>query len=187
MTTLTPSSEDVNIYELTVLLPYALNQKEQQDLVKEVEGIFDEAGAKILEKDVWDRRGLAYPIKGHMEGIFIAYYLEIDPAKVKEIDHALKITKGVLRFLYVKPPKNFQIVKYSQRFEQWQKEEKDAEEAAAQRKEDELKRKVLEKAKIQNKRTEKKAPATVGAPKKTEKKEISSEIDKLISDDDLSI
>src|SRR5262245_49834306 len=119
MPTLTASSEDVRIYECAVLYPYPLTQKQEQDLLKEVEGYFEEAGAKLVAKDPWSQRGLAYGVKGFSEGCFVIYYYEMDPLKVKEVDHSLKINKNVLRHLFVKPPKNYQILKYSELYQTW--------------------------------------------------------------------
>src|SRR5438874_124716 len=109
MPTLTPSSEDVRIYECCILYPYPLGQKEEAELLKEIEGLFADAGGKLVMKDAWGRRGLAYPIGGAVEGNYIVYYYELDPLKVKEIDGALRIMKNVDRHLLVKPPKNYQI------------------------------------------------------------------------------
>ena len=181
MPTLIPSSEDVRIYECAVLYPYPFNQKEEQDLLKEVEGYFDEVGAKQIAKDAWGRRGLAYPIEGFSEGSFVIYYYEIDPLKVKEVDQALRIQKNVLRHMFVKPPKHYQIVKFGEAYEKWLKERETVGEVRAREKEEKVKEQVAKKAKRQAKiSTEKKKPE---AQKPVEEGVITEQIDKLISDD----
>lgn len=186
MPVLENTSEDTRIYEFCVLYPYGISQKEEQEIIKAVEGHFNEAEGKQIAKDNWGRRGLSYPIKGHSEGNFVIYYYELDPAKISDLDEAIRITPGVLRHIVVKPPKGYEIVNYSEKFAEWKKEEAEAEERKKQKKEEALKRRVAEKAKRQAKRTEEKMKEeTSDTPEK--KRDITDELEKLISDDDLDI
>ncbi len=181
-------SEDTRIYEFCVLYPYGLPQKEEQALTKAVEAHFAETGGKQVSKDVWGRRGLAYPIKGQTEGNFVIYYYEMDPSKLQELDEALRITPGLLRHMVVKPPRGYEIVQYATRFEEWKAEEAQAEDRKAKQKEEDLQRRVAEKAKRQVKRDSvKKDEKPVEKAKPTEKRDITEQLDKLISDDDLGI
>lgn len=182
MTSYTPSSEDVRLYECCVLYPYPLNQKEENALLKEIEGMFAEAGAKLIEKDPWGRRGLAYPIKGAKEGTFIVYYYEMEPSKLAEIDNQLLIHKTVLRHMFVKPPKGYQIVKFGPKYDQWMKERTTVEERRAREREDKLKERVAEKAKRQAKRADdaKKTKAPRG---KVSDAAVNEKLDQLLNDD----
>jgi len=185
-----PTSEEARVYEFCVLYPYPLSQKEEQDLMKEVEGVFDEVGAKQVSKDVWGRRGLAYRIKGHEEGVFVIYHYDMDPAKVAEVDSALRIMRGLVRHMVVKPPKGYEIVKFSENYEEWLKTRKEQEEAKEREREAALARKVAERAKRKVKKVEveKKEVEKQAAEKPTVKKEeIQEELEKLISDDDLDL
>src|SRR3989338_1567072 len=153
MPSLTPSTEDRVVYEIAVLYPI-LSQKEEQQMLKEVEGIFAEAGGLQVAKDAWVRRGLAYPVKNHKEGNFVIYYYDLEPGKVLEIELALKIEKNVLRHLVVKPPKGYQIVKYSELYEKWLKERETVDQVRTREKEEKLKDQVAKKAKQQARRTD---------------------------------
>jgi small subunit ribosomal protein S6 len=183
MATLQASSEDTRIYELCVLYPFPLNQKEEQEILKGVEELISETGAKTILKDVWGRRGLAYPIKGYREGSFVVYYLDMDPSKLKEMDNQLRILKGVLRHLVVKPPKKYKIVPMAGRYEEWKQEAKAEGERKATEKEEKLKKQVIEKAKRQTKKPDEKPKAE----KPVEKADISKKLDKLISDDSIEL
>ncbi|NOS67461.1 MAG: 30S ribosomal protein S6 [Candidatus Peribacteraceae bacterium] len=183
MPELIATGEDTRIYECAILTTYPLPQKDEAALVKEVEGYFEEVGAKLVSKDAWGRRGLAYPIKGIKEANITIYYYEMDPLKLKEVDQSLKIAKGVLRHLFVKPPKHYQVVKYSDAYEQWLKERESVDQKRTREKQAALEEKVAAKArrKVQMKSTEKKAE-----PKAVEKmsgEEVTKSIDKLITDD----
>jgi len=187
MPTLQPSTEEHTIYEIAVLYPI-LAQKEEQALLKEVEGFFAEVGAKQIAKDAWGRRGLAYPVEGNMEGNFVIYYYEMEPARIKEVDNNLRIEKNVLRHLIVKPPKGYQIVKYSETYEQWLKERETVDQVRSREKEEKLKEQVAKKAKQQARRSdEQRKQETHEVKKPMVEGELEKKLDKLISDDSLDI
>jgi len=183
MVSYTPSSEDVRLYEVAVLYPYPMNQKEEAELQKGIDAIFADAGAKQIFKDVWGRRGLAYKVGGFNEGNFIIYYQEVDPRKLKEIDQQLRILKGVLRHMIVKPPKNVVIRSYADAEAKWKEQTRLEETQRKTEKEERLKKQVVEKARRKQperrKETEETKPVTGEA--------ISQELDKLISDKDLEL
>ncbi len=183
MATIHAEDEDTRIYEVAVLYPYPINQKEESDLLKAVEEIFQEAKAKLVLKDMWGRRGLAYKIGGFSEGNFVIYYFEMDPSKLKEADTQLRILKGILRHMIIKPPKNYQVAPTAGNFEKWKQEEKTLGEKVAQDKEDKLKKQVVEKAK----RTTKKEEKTEVIAKPMSEKSITEGLDKLISDKDIDL
>ena len=183
MPDLIASSEDVRIYECAILTTYPLTQKDEAALAKEVDGYFAEAGAKLVSKDAWGRRGLAYLIKGANEANVTIYYYEMDPLKVKEVDNSLKIAKGVLRHMFVKPPKGYQIVKYGDKYEQWISSRESLDQKRAREKQEKLEEQVAAKAKRRAKTTEKKTPEKPTGP--ISEQAITEGIEKLISDDTL--
>lgn len=187
MPTLTPSSEDVRIYEVAVLYPHPMNQKEEQQVLKDVEQIFKEAGAKEIEKDAWGSRGLAYKIGGYDQGSFVIYYYEMDPSKLKEVNVALHIVPNLLRHLVVKPPKNYQVRKYSEQYKTWLKERETEDDKRSRETEEALKKKVADRAKRQAKRAEEQKKETETSAAPVEKEKLSKELDKIISDDELDL
>ncbi|MDD4628560.1 MAG: 30S ribosomal protein S6 [Candidatus Peribacteraceae bacterium] len=185
MPTITPTSEDTVIYELCVLYPANLSQKEEAALLKEIEGFFSEAGGKQIAKDAWGRRGLAYPIKKEIEGNFVIYHYELDPSKLKEIDRQLHILPNLMRHLIVKPPKGYVITKYSEHYVQWLKDRSTAVETEKKEEEKKLQKKMTDRAKVQAKRAEAqkketKAPAM-------EKEALSEKLEQIISDKDIGL
>lgn len=189
MPKLEPTTEDGRIYEFCVLYPADLTQKEENDFLKEIEALFTESGGKQVTKDLWGVRGLAYAIEGHVEGKFIVYHYELDPSKLRELDTALRITPKLLRHMVVKPPKGYEVVQYSKKFEQWLTDREKQEERKSREREESLAKKVADRAKRKVKRVEtKKIEDAAAAPAKpTDKKKLSEELDKLISADDLDL
>ena len=183
----TDTETDVRVYEFCILYPYPFSQKEEQELLKGIEEIFSEAGGKLRMKDLWGRRGLAYGIGGFTEGNYVVYYYELEPSKVKEVDQALKILKGVLRFLYVKPPKNYQINSYAEKYVKWQEDAKLEVERKAQESEDKKLKQIVDKATKRVKAPAKKVEAPVADSKPVSEETLNKELDKLISDGDLNI
>ena len=186
MTVLVPTSEETCIYEICVLSPSNISQKEEQLFAKGIDEILREAEGKEILRDAWGRRGLAYRIKKQTEGNFLVIYVEMPPARVKEVDRQLRILPNMLRHIIVKPPKEYEVVKYSGRYEQWLKERVSAVESARKEEETRLQRKVVEKAKREAKRTEVKKKEAV-APSTLAEADLSKKLDELISDDTLGL
>jgi ribosomal protein S6 len=186
MVSYTPTSDEVRLYEIAVLYPFPMNQKEEAELLKGIQAIFDEAGAKEIYKDVWGRRGLAYKIGGFDEGNFIIFYMEMDPSKLSELDEAMRILKGMLRHMIVKPPKHYQITSYADSEKKWKESNRLEGERRVQEKEDKKLKQVVEKAKRTTKAAETKKADEVAAKPMTGEA-LTQELDKLISDKDLEL
>jgi small subunit ribosomal protein S6 len=185
MTTLIPSSEDAKVYEFCVLMQSDLGDKAESQLVKSLETLFAEVGAKILFKDAWSKRGLAYSIRGHVEGKFTIYYVELDPMKVRDLDGAIRLEKGVMRHMIVIPPKGYEAVSYEEKYLEWEKTHETQSEIRERVRREKLEERVKAKAKVEAKRMEAKKKEKVAPAMTTER--LDEEIGKLISDEDLTM
>ena len=174
--------EDRRLYECTLLYPLHLSQKDEQDLRKNVEMLFAEVGGKQVAFDTWGRRGLAYPIGGVREGNVVVYHYNLDPAHVREVDRQIRILPGVLRHLLIKLPEGHVIIRYSQLFETWQEERKNNVTQELIKKEENLKKRVIERA---SKRTVSEKPARSTGGLKAEA--LTEGIEKIISDEDIHL
>lgn len=187
MPSLTPSSEETRIYECCILYPYPINQKEEADLLKEIEAAFTDAGGKQVTKDQWGRRGLAYPIEGSTEGNFVIYYYDMEPAKLKEVEQQLKIMKNVLRHMFVKPPKHYQVIKYSEAYTTWLKERESIGEKRSREVEEKLRDTVAKKAKRAAQRTTEVKKKEEKPAEAMNEKALTEKLEKLISDDHVDL
>lgn len=185
MVKLIPSSEDVRVYEIAVMYQPDLQQNVEVDLHKEIEQTFTDAGGKLLFKDPWTKRGLAYKIKGYTDAKFTIYYYEVDPAKMREVDGALRLQKGVLRHLIVIPPNGYEATSWEEHYQHWLKNRVTVKEQRSRDKEEKLKQNVIERSKRETKKTQEKEKAV---PRMAMKKEdIASKLDKMISDEDIAL
>lgn len=86
-------------YELALLMKPLLPEDIKEKVMAEVEKVVAKLGGKIEEKEVWGKRHLAYPIKGHEEGYYLFTTLEISSDKLDSLSKSLKLMSDVLRFL----------------------------------------------------------------------------------------
>lgn len=184
MPTLTPSSEDINIYEIAMMYQPDLEQKAESQLLSDAEGLITEAKGVVLFRDPWSRRGLAYQIKGFSEAKFVMYYVEVPPTNVRELDKQLRLQKGILRHMIVIPPPKYEAVSFEEKYQEWLKTRETASDMKRRKQEEKVQHAVATHAKRVTKRPakEEKAPA-----KPIALEELTQQLDKLISDDDLKL
>jgi small subunit ribosomal protein S6 len=99
-------------YELMVILNPKQTEKEIEKLLKEIEGLFNENGLKLLDKDLWGQRELAYKIKGQSSGFYVVMLFEGEPSGADTVRKDLRIQSGIVRYMMVKMPDNYGIVRY---------------------------------------------------------------------------
>ncbi len=62
-----------------------------------------ESGGGLLEKiDVWERRRLAYEIKGRTEGIYVVMQFQAKPPVEAELRRIFQISEDQIRFLIIR-------------------------------------------------------------------------------------
>ncbi len=88
-------------YELAVLLHPDLEIDIETPL-KQLEKEISTSGGKIIKRDDWGKRKLAYPINKHNFAIYFFYVLEMESTKVEDLEQALKLNDQVIRHLVVK-------------------------------------------------------------------------------------
>jgi small subunit ribosomal protein S6 len=59
-------------------------------------------GAEVKKIAPWERRRLAYEIKGRREGVYVLAELSADPSVVEELERQLSVTESVLRHMAVR-------------------------------------------------------------------------------------
>ncbi|MCX6804929.1 MAG: 30S ribosomal protein S6 [Patescibacteria group bacterium] len=87
-------------YEVSVVLHPDL-EIDIANALDKIEKIISKSNAKIVKKDNWGKRKLAYKVNKQDWGIYVFYNIEVDPAKVSDINQALRITEEVMRYLIV--------------------------------------------------------------------------------------
>ena len=92
----------MNGYEFMFLIDPTLDDAAALAVVERVEGIVEGQGAEIVSLQPWERRRLAYPIRGHHEGLYMLCYFDAPPGSIRAIGTRLRLAEGVLRFIVLK-------------------------------------------------------------------------------------
>ena len=97
------------IYEGMFLLDSGRAAKDWPGTESLVTHVLERYGAKMLLKDRWDERKLAYAVKKQKRGTYYLAYFEADGDAVSKIRADLLLTEGVLRFLVLAWPEDEKI------------------------------------------------------------------------------
>ncbi len=186
-TPLATTNDTSRLYEVAILLPASLTDKEKQQTLKGIDELFAERSITVQQKAEWKRMGLAYSIKGNTEGQYLFFYVEGNPEVMQELDRVLTIEKGVLRHLVLRLPEGYALTDWTAHFAEWKESLEKAQEEQAKQREEALKKKIV-------KRAVKKAAAPVApvsekvvAGEEIEEEELEEKIGEIISDEDLNL
>src|SRR5216684_4512835 len=87
-------------YELMVLLHQDLEIDAEAPISK-VEGLIEATGGRVIKRDNWGKKRLAYRIKRQDFAIYVYFEVQLDPEKVRQLENQILITEEVLRHLLV--------------------------------------------------------------------------------------
>jgi small subunit ribosomal protein S6 len=89
-------------YELVYILSPKFSEDDFKKKTKEISDLLKKIETQILKEDFLGKKELAYPIDHFNQGFYILIEFSAEPDKLKEIDKALKLQEGIIRFLIVK-------------------------------------------------------------------------------------
>lgn len=81
-------------YELTLIFKPEVTE-EQAD------AILEPFKLDLVHRQVWGKRLFAYPIKKLKEGMYLHLVIQSAPAKIIEIERAIKLQDDIIRYLLV--------------------------------------------------------------------------------------
>ncbi|MFN7162945.1 MAG: 30S ribosomal protein S6 [Pseudomonadota bacterium] len=90
-------------YEFTTIIRPDVPTTTVDNLTTKVGDLVKKHKGKVVKTEQWGLRTLAYPIKKHRKGYYTLHGLQLtDAAAVTELEHAMKLSDDVIRFLTVK-------------------------------------------------------------------------------------
>jgi small subunit ribosomal protein S6 len=89
-------------YEAAYILDPSLEEAEQTQQIERFRGIVEGLGAEVQYVDRWERRRLAYEVKGRREGYYVFMIFKGTPAAEAELTRVLGITDAVIRHMIVR-------------------------------------------------------------------------------------
>ena len=92
----------MRLYESVFIARQDISTGQVDALCEEFEGIITSGGGKILKKEYWGLKTLAYRIKKNRKGHYILFNIEADAATMDEYDRKLGLNEDVIRVLTIK-------------------------------------------------------------------------------------
>ena len=89
------------IYDLTLLLDPDIEEARREKIVVDVEALIQQH-AELIGRHDWGTRKTAFDVRKHADVDYRLIQFRATKALLESLDHALKITDGVLRFRIVK-------------------------------------------------------------------------------------
>lgn len=89
-------------YELVYILQPTLSADELTALVDRFNDLISSMNGTVEKTDRWERRQLAYELKGFRDGYYVVVDFQGTPALVNEIDRQMKITESILRHMIIR-------------------------------------------------------------------------------------
>jgi small subunit ribosomal protein S6 len=84
-------------YEALYILPANMDDASIAAHVEKHKKLIEEHGGNVAVAEKWDKRKLAYPIKGHTEGNYCLLQFNAPPAVPAELSRQFRISDEVIR------------------------------------------------------------------------------------------
>ena len=105
------------LYEHTFIAVPELSAHQLDSLNEKIASILEKNGSKILKKEDWGIRTLAYPIKKNTKGNYNNLYIDGNNKIIKELEQFERYDERIIKFLSIKikkiPEENSELVKNS--------------------------------------------------------------------------
>lgn len=89
-------------YEVMYILNPTLSAEELTALVERYNELIVSLGGEVLKTDRWERRQMAYDIKGQREGYYIVVEFMATPTIEAELARQMKLTEVLLRHMILR-------------------------------------------------------------------------------------
>jgi small subunit ribosomal protein S6 len=89
-------------YESVYIIDPQLEEDQQNALVERFQTLVGDNGGNVQLVDRWERRRMAYEIKGRREGYYVVMNFQGTQATEAELDRVFGITDGILRSMIVR-------------------------------------------------------------------------------------
>ncbi len=93
-------------YETVFILNPVLSDTQIEETVKKFEGFLTKNGAKMVSKENWGLKKLAYPIQNKKSGFYHLFEFTSDGAVINPYEQEFRRDERVMRFLTVKLDKH---------------------------------------------------------------------------------
>ncbi|MBP6963339.1 MAG: 30S ribosomal protein S6 [Armatimonadetes bacterium] len=92
----------VRPYEVLYIVHPDLTDEQITPITEKYKAVVEGQGGEVESINRWEKRRLAYEVKGQMDGIYVLMNYTGEPAVSAELDRTMKIGEDVLRHLIVR-------------------------------------------------------------------------------------
>ncbi len=92
----------MSYYECVFVARQDLLQAQAEALAETYEKVLSENGGKVVSKEYWGLKNLAYPIKKNKRGHYTLLNVEAPAAAVQEMERQMRFNEDVIRYLSIK-------------------------------------------------------------------------------------
>ncbi len=89
----------VRPYEALYVVDPESSDEDITTITEKYKGVVEEQGGEVEAINRWDKRRLAYEVKGRMEGIYVLMNFKGESKVEAELDRVMRISDDVLRHL----------------------------------------------------------------------------------------
>ena len=92
----------VRPYEALYIVRPDLSDEEVNSIMEKYKQVVESQGAEVENVNRWEKRSLAYEVKGQKEGIYVLMNFKSEAKAESELDRLLKIGDDVIRHIIVR-------------------------------------------------------------------------------------
>ena len=89
-------------YESVVIARPELTESQIENLINSLSKIISDEKGKVVKKENWGLKSLAYKIKKNKKGHYFMLNLDSDPSALFEYERQMRINEDIIRFLTIK-------------------------------------------------------------------------------------
>ena len=89
-------------YESVVIARPELTESQIENLINSLSEIISNEKGKVVKKENWGLRSLAYKIKKNKKGHYFMLNLDSNPSAIFEYERQMRINEDIIRFLTIK-------------------------------------------------------------------------------------
>ena len=88
-------------YETILIARPEIDDATMTTLLDKLEAVVSSEGGRVLDRDDWGKRKLAYPIKKQQKGHYVRLHLAAPPTVIVELERRIRIEDQLVRFMTV--------------------------------------------------------------------------------------
>ena len=92
----------MNNFEATILISPDITKDNLNKVVEMIEKLVVKEGGKVIGKEEWGLRDLAYKINTLKKSFYYFYQISIDSQKIKTLKNSFSLNERIIRYLFIK-------------------------------------------------------------------------------------